>query len=344
MRTHAKKLTFFLICLILLLGISGCGLPELPDDSSIKYKLEDYYSQIDCQIQSIEITQETINKDIREAWRDCKITSVAIDGSFQSVDTWQARYTLPEKSQEWILQSTTYCSSDYELLKDLSTDDCRMLLNEVVPQDTSIDSIHTDRENFTAEVSSHYQVEEQEYGDYGGIRTDGTVTAKFEWDAENRWTLKDLDRSETQTYNLAFTLRVEPSKDIFLYTLESEKFWLEMDVKIEDNIPSIENIKYHGGICLVGNLSIDHVELKKEEGNPKVIYVTFDYVRDNNNIQNDPNYRETYAKQYQTTTGSGYIRICKDGTLSGDTVLFLENWEYIDGNSWKDYSCHASRK
>lgn len=309
MKAYKKKTGAILAC-ILLCGLSACGIPNLPEPKDFVEKAgEEYYTPNGYEIEHVQIDQETVDKKGKTADRVCIITAKSNDGSFQAVDSWLAHYTY---SESWELNEKTLLSSEYQLLEDLSESRCRELLGDNVPEGVRFTSITTNRNHFSAEASCSYTGRDEIAGGFGNLDMALSGEAEFAWDETNRWTLVDYQDDWNLVYTAAFTLSSKPE------TLNSERFSLELDVSVNDNIPTLEVTHYQGSIDTIGSLSVSNPQLVKDEEQSDILIIAFDFNRSIDDIKNDQNYSDYYDQlgAYYPAEGNGYIEVSKDGHAS----------------------------
>lgn len=342
-----KRIWTAMLPLLLCAVLAGCSAPELPGEMQIAEDLSPYYERQDYELRGedrvvplqrdFSVVLQEWEQNVRENTAVIRCgTRIAAEGDlFERCDAWVLRYTYSKKDQRWELTDKECVKTEYQLLSDLSETLCVELLRENADCDFTFVSVVTDRTDKTAVAVYTYEEPPVQLGAYGSIARHASVDASFAWDSEGGWTYTGSAMNEESSCICNLRCHIGFNGEGMLKT---DEFTVEFDLVVIDNMVCFENLYYQGSPCTLGTLHIGNAHFSAvEEG--KSVCITFDFVRDVHDIEQDQNYVDSdeFRSFYRTISGTGSVVIEEDAAGTWTAELSLPGFIAWHNDRWNDF-------
>lgn len=333
-----KKFGLGILVSLLFTILAGCSLYAPPTKEQITEELTALYQQTGYRLtdgstahltmaEPITILAESVDAESMTA--SVRLNASAGTAEFVRNDLWELRYTISEETGQWIVTDQTLVASDFTLLSDLPETLCRRLLAETTDEDFTLVSVTTDRERKTATAVYTYEKIDAKLGSLGSVTLQASVDADFAWHPDSGWQYSGCRFNEETKYLGDFSCRIESDGRGMVST---DRFSISFDLVVAGELVCIENLRYQGSVCTLGRLHIGNARLSTGVDGGTAI-ITFDFVRDAGNIEQDPGYLDIpeYKEYYRTVSGSGTITITTNDNGNPRAALSLPGFIV-----WKD--------
>lgn len=326
-----KKAWTAMLLILLCAMLAGCSELDPVSESQIAEDLTEYYHRMECTangseislqaVTSAETLEQTVNTRKKTAYVRCRVRAEAEDGSFARIDVWELSYAYNKNDALWELTDKFPLETEYELLSDLPEELCLQLLSENISEDFTFERVITNRNEKNATAVYTYESVTAVLGEFGTITLKASVDAAFDWQPDGGWKFTGSSFNDATGYTLDLSCHISyDGKGM----LNSDKFSIDFDLVVLENLVCVENLRYQGSICTLGELHIGNANFSAEDEG-RTALITFDFVRDARNIEQDKNYvdAEEYKEFYRTVSGTGTIRITTDadGACSAELSL-----------------------
>ena len=342
-----KKLWFVSVLVLLCAVLAGCAILEAPEEDIVLADINRYYqhwnetldeSDIKMTLGSaaaVEILEQEVDSRDQTARIRCRTQVQAEDGTFARSDVWEHLYSYDKSIGMWELKHRICLDTEYELLSDLPEDLCLALLGDELGEGRTFESLATDRAAGTATAVYTYETETAQLDPYGTVTLNAVVNAAFRWDGDSGWRYEGSTLSEDSEYVCDLRCHIVHDGKDMLYT---DRFDMEFDLVVIDNMVCIENLYYQGSVCTLGTMHIGNAEVVAlDEG--AGMQIVFDYVRDAEDVAQDKNYIDSaeYKAFYKTISGTGTVTIRQ--RLDGSFVarLHLPGFVAWHNDMWNDF-------
>lgn len=334
-----KKFGLGILVSLLFTILAGCSLYAPPTEEQITEELTALYQQTGYRLsdgsaghftltEPPTILSQSVDGESMTAQVQLRARAEAENGAFARNDLWDLSYTVSDETGQWVMAGQTLVKSEFELLSDLPEAQGLQLLSENTAEDFSLVSITTDREKKTAAAVYTYE-STVEFGTLGTVAVHAYARAHFTWHGERGWQYAGCTLTDDTTCRANLSCFIGSNGSGMVST---DRFSIGFDLIVIDNMTSIENLRYQGSVCTLGRLHLSNARFSAEDGGTTIL-ITFDYVRDASNPEEDPGYLdiEEYREYYRTISGSGTIRLTADESGAVSAVLSLPGFIV-----WKD--------
>lgn len=344
-----KKLWFISVLVLLCAFLSGCAVLEAPGEDVVLADINRYYqhwndnladSAIEMTLGSaaaVEILEQEVDSRDQTARIRCRTQVQAENGTFFRSDVWEHLYSYDKSNGMWELKHRICLETEYELLSDMPEELCLQMLAGELGEGRTFVSLTTDRAAKTAVAVYTYETVTANLDTYGTVALQAVVEASFRWSGENGWQYEGSTLSEDSAYRCDLRCHIVFDGRDMLYT---DRFDMEFDLVVIDNMVCIENLYYQGSVCTLGEMHIGNADVVAiDEG--KGVQIVFDYVRDAEYVVRDKNYIDSdeYRAFYKTISGTGTVTVREkaDGTFAAH--LYLPGFVAWHNDKWSDFEC-----
>ena len=282
-----KRFLLYIIPLFLLL--CGCASLPPPDEAQIAQDLTAYYQtreyRIDGSVQSLsaldapEILEITADQWKKTAYVRCRARIVSDGGNFARSDLWTLWYTYDRANACWTPDESDRAETAYELLADLTQEQCLLLMPIPDGQSITLESVTTDRVSKTASAIYSYQTTTAQFGAFGSLTLNAVVQADFVWSIDGGW----------QYAGSAFTDATHYTGELGCYIGDDEsdidkesRVSIGFDLIVIGDMVCIEHLRYRGEALAAGTLHIGKTALTAANDGQAAV-ITFSYVRETEN-------------------------------------------------------------
>jgi len=293
--------------------LTSCVLSAPPGKDQLAQYIEEQSDDGSYSLESFDVIQENTSEDKKAVYYKGQATFLSENQTHNKIEIWSFRCRY--ENGAWLISDAGAESSDYQLLVNLSEEECRVYLSEYAPEDFTINYLETDRENKFAVATINYQTSSNSFSQLNEVIVKANAVAEFSWSPWYGWTVDDYRLSDDTEYTYNGSCHIKYTRDrnsLF----ESTGRTMSFDISIKDNVVEITN----GLIGSTPSIRFTNVEIADGSGLNRV-NINFDYQwdRDDSEVRSGRGQLTFYSK---TARGNG------------DAVhLSMEKWDY---NGWWD--------
>ncbi len=342
-----KKLWLVSALVLLCAFLSGCAVLEAPGEDVVLADINRYYQHWDDNLAdseremtlgsaaAVHILEQEVDSRDQTARIRCRTQVQAENGTFSRSDVWEHLYSYDKSIGMWELKHRICLETEYELLSDLPEELCLALLGDELGEGRTLVSLATDRTALSAMAVYTYETETAQLDSYGKVTLNAVVDAAFRWDSAAGWQYEGSALSENSEYRCDLRCHVVYDGSDMLYT---DRFNMEFDLVVIDNMVCIENLYYQGSVCTLGEMHIGNANVVAVDDGAGV-QIVFDYVRDAEYVRHDKNYIDSaeYKAFYKTISGTGTVTVREgdDGEITAQ--LYLPGFVAWHNDQWSDF-------
>lgn len=321
---------FASVCTLFL--IASCGSIKIPNDEMLQRFITSQWS-FDYDLTSFSVEKAQI-LDKKAAYVECSIAANSTDKTYSISEKWKL-YLIYYDRGGWECYESKKISADYQLLADVSEEECRALIGDSVPDNAInyfIDSIITDRANKTAQAVLTYEYVSDYFKDKENGPSLGSVTMKAEAVAEFSFKMGNNAPHWVKT-DYWLTTNTEYIYNLSAQTSIANVDGIETEIKVVNNLVELEDGIWHGNSVWTHTpteikFSEAKIAVEEEDDFPKsddnCLVIRFNYSKGNSG-----------SPKYPATSGTGYFAFYGVNNPVGTYVsLRLQDIEYdtVRGN------------